>query len=141
MTYDQFITKWNGKYCDYDHAFGNQCVDLMRQYCSDVFGVNGYTAIPPRGSAKNIFNNFVNNKYFTKVLNTSSNAPKKGDVFFFKTSTWFPFSFGFDGHVGIVESADVNNVILFNQNYPTSSVCKFTKFKYKDALGWLTPKL
>lgn len=140
MTVQEFFNKYNGRFVDYDGAYGAQCVDLMRQYCKDVRGVNGYTAIPPRGSAKNIYYNFVNNKYFTKIPNTPSGIPKRGDILFFKTSTWFPFLFGFDGHVGIVDSADLYNIFLFNQNYPTGSVCKFTKFKYKDCLGWLRPR-
>lgn len=139
MNYQEFIYKWNGRFVDYDGAFGNQCVDLMRQYCLEVFKVSGYVAIPPRGNAKDIFKNFVSNKYFKKVINTPTGVPKKGDILFFKTSLWFPFSFGIAGHVGIVDYADMYNIVLFNQNYPTNSPCKFTKFKYKDCLGWLTP--
>jgi len=140
MTYTDFINKWNRRFCDYDGAFGCQCVDLMRQYCKDVLGVDGYVAIPPRGNAKDIFKNFINNQYLTKVLNGPTNYPQKGDILFFKTSLWFPFLFGMAGHVGIVDSADVYNMVLFNQNYPTGRYCEFRKFKYKDCLGWLTPK-
>lgn len=142
MTYNDFIWKYNGKYVDYDGAFGNQCVDLMRQYCKDVFGVNGYTAIPPRGSAKNIFYNFKNNKYFKKVLNSPNNAPKKGDIVFWKT---YPFITGFDGHVAIVDQADVYSLVVFNQNYPSGRYCEFRKFGtnkvlhgYRGVIGWLT---
>lgn len=138
MTYQDFIWKWNTKYCDYDHAYGNQCVDLMRQYCKDVYGVDGYKAIPSRGNAKDIFKNFKNNAYFKKVNNTPNGIPKKGDIIFFKTSTWFPFLFGFAGHVGIVDQAGLYDMVIFNQNYPTGRYCEFRKFKYKDCLGWLT---
>ena len=141
ISYNEFVAKYNGKYVDYDHAFGNQCVDLIRQFCKDVLGVDGYTAIPTTGYAKNIFINFKDNQYFKKIYNSPTNMPKKGDVLFFKTSYWFPFLFGIAGHTGVVDSADLYNIVLFNQNYgPTGSPCKFNKFKYKDTLGWLTPR-
>lgn len=140
MDYKKFVGSVLGRFVDYDHAFGNQCVDLIRKWAQEIHGVSAYVSIPTTGSAKNIFTNFRDNKYFKKVLNTPSGIPKQGDIFFFKTSSWFPFLFGRDGHTGIVDSADINNVILLNQNYPTGSPCKFTKFSYKDAQGWLTKK-
>ncbi|SRR5258706_12879850 len=141
MVYPQFVTKWLGRFCDYDHLFGNQCVDLIRQYCLERFGVSGYIAIPPTGNAKDIFKNFIENKYFKKIYNSPINIPKQGDILFFKTSLFFPWLFGWAGHVGIVDSADLYNIVLFNQNYLIGSACKFTRFGYKDCLGWLTPKL
>lgn len=137
MTYNDFIYKWNQRFVDYDHAFGNQCVDLMRQYCQDVFGVNGYTAIPPRGNAKDIFKNFQNNQYFTKIYNTPTGIPKKGDIIFWTT---YLFLYGWAGHVAIYDSGDLYNIISFDQNYPTGSPCHFQKHSYKGCLGWLTPK-
>lgn len=140
MIYLDFFKKWNGRYLDYDGRYGYQCVDLMRAYEKEVCIVNPYTAIPTTGSAKNIFNNFTSNGYFTKILNSPTNIPQRGDILFFKTSYWFPFLFGIDGHVGIVDSADLYNIILFNQNYPTYERCRLTRFKYKDCLGWLRPR-
>lgn len=137
ITIDQFFTKYNGCYIDYDKAWGFQCVDLMRQYCADVRGVNGYIAIPQRGNAKDIFRNFTDNKYFKKVLNGPSNAPKTGDIIFFST---YPFIYGWSGHVAIVSSADAMNLVVFEQNYPTNSPCKFGKHSYRGCMGWLSPR-
>lgn len=139
MTLNEFINKWNGRYVDVDGFYGPQCVDLMRQYCKDVFSVNGYVAIPPRGNAKDIYKNFVNNKYFKKVVNTPTGVPKKGDIIFFKTSTWFPFLYGWAGHVAIFSGGDTMRMITFDQNYPTGSFCRYVNRSYKDCLGWLTP--
>lgn len=136
MTYNEFIAKYNGHYVDYDLHFGNQCVDLMRQYCSDVFGINGYTAIPSTGNAKDIFRNFKDNRYFTKILNTPTGVPRKGDIIFWTT---YPFLYGSAGHVAIFDSGDVNNVISFDQNYSTGTPCHFQKHSYRGCLGWLTP--
>jgi hypothetical protein len=137
MLIDQFTTKYKGRFVDYDHAFGAQCVDLMRQYCYDVRGVDGYMAIPSTGAAKNIFYNFKDNKYFVKVLNGKYNAPKKGDIVFFGT---YLFLYGLSGHVAVCEAADAMNLLTFDQNYPTGTPCHFQKHSYKGCLGWLTPR-
>ena len=137
ISFEQFITKYNGRFVDYDHAFGNQCVDLMRQYCQDVRGVNGYKAIPATGNAKDIFKNFVNNSYFSKIYNSPTNAPKKGDIVFFGTYLGL---YGWSGHVGVCTGSDTMNLILFEQNYPTNSTCRYGKHSYRGCLGWLTPK-
>ena len=137
MTFDNFIIKYNGKYLDYDHAFGNQCVDLMRGYVNEVLGYAPYLAIPNTGNAKDIFKKFVSNYYFSKVLNSPTNAPRKGDIVFFGTYLGL---YGWSGHVGLCTGSDVMNLVLFEQNYPTNSPCRFGKHSYKGCLGWLTPK-
>ncbi len=139
MNPDQFFNKYNGKFINYDGVWGFQCTDLMRQYVKEVFNVNPYTAIPTTGSAKNIFKNFKDNKYFKKVLNTPTGVPPKGSIIFFKTSILPPWIYGFDGHVAIVSGADINRMITFDQNYPKRSFCKFVNRNYKDCIGWLTP--
>lgn len=137
ISIDQFFSKWNGKYVDYDHAFGYQCVDLMRQYVYELENTNAYQVIPQTGAAKNIFKNFVNNKWFTKVLNSPTNAPKKGDIVFFGT---YLFLYGLSGHVAVCEAADMMNLLTFDQNFPSGSPCHFVKHNYKGILGWLTPR-
>ena len=136
ITFDKFIEKNNGKFIDYDQHWGFQCVDCMREYIIECMGLNPYEAIPANNYAKNMFYNF-NSKYFTRVWNKANNFPKKGDIIFWKT---YPFVTGIAGHVGIVVSADVNNLIVFNQNYPTNSPCELRKFKYRGVIGWLSPK-
>lgn len=141
MTTDQFFTKYNGRYIDYDGKFGNQCVDEMRQYIKDVLGYDGYI-IPAVNYAKNIFYNFPDGgtKQFTKIYNGPTNYPLKGDIIFFKTSILPPWLYGWAGHVEIVSSADGMNMVNFAQNWPTGSPCHFQPRKYKDCLGWLHPR-
>lgn len=136
ITLDQFIKKNLGRYVDYDGLYKSQCVDLMREYIIECMGLNPYEAIPANNYAKNMFYKF-NSKYFTKIKNTPTGIPKKGDIIFWKT---YPFVTGIAGHVGIVVSANVNNFIVFNQNYPTGSSCNLRKFNYRGILGWLSPK-
>ena len=39
MILQEFINKYIGKLVDFDGAFGAQCVDLIRQYFKDVWGL------------------------------------------------------------------------------------------------------
>lgn len=39
-TYTEFIKKYNGKAKDYDGVAGVQCVDLIKYYLKEVFGLN-----------------------------------------------------------------------------------------------------
>lgn len=137
MTQTTFQNKWFGRYLNYDGVYGSQCVDLMRGFVKEVYDLNPYVAIPTTGDAKDIYTNFKNNQYFVKVPNTPTGVPQRGDIVFFKTSLWYPWLYGRAGHVGVVESANVMSLVLFNQNYPTNSPCLFRKFTYKDCLGWL----
>lgn len=138
MNYLDFTRKYLGRYVDYDGHYGAQCADLMRFKQIDV---DGYPAgsIPPAGYAKDIYRNFSTNQYYRKIPNTPTGVPKQGDIIFFRTSLFFPFIYGIAGHVAIFDSGDVNKMVLFEQNYPTGSPCRFGKHTYKDCLGWLTP--
>lgn len=138
ITLDQFITKYNGRFVDYDKHFGFQCVDLIRQYIYEVLGYDPYTALPAGASAKIIFNNFTSNKYFTKIRNTPTGVPKKGDIIFWG---YYPTVTGWAGHTAIVTGGDVNRFISLDQNYPTGSACRFVNHSYRGVLGWLSPKL
>lgn len=144
MTHKQFIDKWNGKFCDYDKAYGFQCVDLMRQYIKEVHGVDAYKAVPAGPTAKAIFTNFKDNAYFKKVLNGPFNVPKTGDLIFWGT---YPTVTGWAGHVAILDSADLYTLIVFNQNYPTGNPSLMRRFGvnkllhgYRGVMGWLTKK-
>lgn len=139
MTHTTFVTKNQGKYIDYDKAYGYQCVDLMRQYIKDVRGLLPYQCVQAGATAYKIWNNFVNNQFYHKVKNTPNGIPKRGDIVFFKPSSWFPFLYGFAGHVGIVDTASLMSMTAFEQNYPTGRPCLLSKKTYKDCLGWLTP--
>lgn len=136
MNLNEFINKYNGKFVDYDKKFGNQCVDLMRQYIKEVWGLNPYTAFPANKYAKYMFN-YYSVSLLKKTVNTPTGVPKPGDIIFWKT---YPFVTGVAGHVGIVVSANVNSLIIFNQNYPINSACSMRKFSYKGVLGWFSKK-
>jgi len=130
-----FINKYNGRYVDFDKKYGPQCVDLLRQYCNDVLGIDAYT-LPPTDYAKNIFKRFplLGTDKFTKILNTLNNYPNPGDIVFWD---WrWPVT-GFGGHVAIATGGNVNKFISFDQNYPTHSPCRYYNHDYRGVMGWL----
>ena len=137
MTIVQFFQKYDGRFVDYDHVWGFQCVDLMRQFVKELYGVNPYAAIPQTGAAKNIFNNFIENRYFKKIYNSPTNMPQKGDLVFWR---FYPFVTGWAGHVAICSEASLMTMITFDQNYPTGQPCKYVRHSYKGCLGWLKKK-
>lgn len=81
MTYDEFIKKHNGVAVNYDGAAGKQCVDLATAYFNEVFGsgIKNFWY-----DAHHFWDLFDKNTWlkanFTKVKNTPSFVPKKGDV-------------------------------------------------------------
>lgn len=135
ITFNQFLTKWDGKYVDFDKRYGYQCVDLMRQYCLEVLGIPGYT-LPPADYAKNIYKRYSATKPFLKIPNTPTGIPKNGDIIFWD---YYPFVTGWAGHVAIVvgDGASVNNFISFDQNWPTKTACHRQLHNYRGVMGWL----
>jgi hypothetical protein len=144
MTYNDFIWKYNNHFVDYDGHFGNQCVDLIRQYIKDVKGWDPYKAIPAGKDAITIFNNFRDNEYFKKILNSPNAIPKKGDIIFYK---YYFGLYGWQGHVELCDQADLYYMVNFSQNWPTGYPTHFIKrgtskwfHGYRGCVGWLTPK-
>ena len=146
MNVEEFFTKYNGRFVDYDGKFGNQCVDLMRQYIKEVLGLDPYKTIPATNYAKNMFYNFPDGgtKQLVKIYNGPTNVPKEGDILFWKT---YPFITGIAGHVAIFSEGNLYTVVTFGQNYPTGQPCKFYKYGksnllhgYRGVIGWLHPR-
>jgi hypothetical protein len=134
MNFDDFISKWTGKGIDFDGAYGDQCMDLMHQYCVEVLGLtDGRILAAP--AAKDVWNTNVFGKdKFDAFQNTPTGVPQKGDIILFGTEI------GAYGHVAIVISADVNNIVSFDQNWNGHSYCEKVTHKYggsQGVLGWL----
>lgn len=131
MTFEDFLIKWNGRFIDFDGAYGPQCMDLMHQYIVEVLGLtDGRILAAP--AAKDVFNNFdtiVGREYFEKIANTPTGVPQEGDIVLWETGTW--------GHVAIFIEGDVNKFNSFDQNYPVGSPCHIQSHTYSGCLGWL----
>lgn len=137
MTYAQFVTKYNGKALDYDGAYGAQCVDLVKQYLDDCFGLK-----PGAWGNACAYWNSTNPQIlakFDKVANGSTNIPKQGDIVVYQCST--PGSGG-AGHIELFDRKNgAGSFIAFSQNWG-GAYCHMVTHSdnYKYVIGWLTPK-
>lgn len=137
-TINEFFNKYNGKYIDFDKNGKYWCVDLMRTFLVEVLGLSGWN-LPAVTYAKQIFTNFnTSNKNFTRIYNTPTGVPKKGDIIFWRY--YFRVT-GWAGHVAIFNSGNVNSLITFDQNYPTGFPSRFVKHSYRGIMGWLHPNI
>ena len=99
MTLTQFIKKYQGTKVDFDGKFGPQCVDLARQYCSEVLEVPQF---PPVEGAKDI----IKNPGKLKVIKEDVLADySSGDVLIWGASKTNKY-----GHVAIL-------VAIYNTKY------------------------
>lgn len=135
MTYDEFVKAYNGKASDYDGAYGAQCVDLIKLYLNKVFGVKPGSW----GNAKYYWINFSKHseltKNFTKIKNTPSFVPQKGDIM-----VWDGDVGGGCGHVAICTGEGTTSYFYsYDQNWNGKAMHK-VKHDYDDVYGVLRPK-
>jgi hypothetical protein len=131
MTYSEFKKKWLGKGINFDGAYGNQCMDVYRQYVKEVLG---YPQSKPVKGAKDVWSTYLPEGY-ERITNDPKAIPQQGDVIIWGHGTY--------GHIAICDSANVNSFISFEQNWTEldgSGVTELRKHDYKNVLGWLRPK-
>jgi len=127
MTFKQFRDKYDGKFIDFDNYFGNQCVDLYRQYVKEVLG---FKQSPLVKGAKDIWTTYLKDK-FQRISNTPDGLPKEGDIIIWRTEPY--------GHVGIFVEGTTGSFRSFDQNYPKGTPCHIQGHRYTNVLGWLHP--
>jgi len=130
ISFDEFIKKWNGKSIDWDGIYPNQCFDLAHAYIYEVLGFTDAKIIA-HPAAYQIFTEFSESNYFTKIFNTPTNVPQKGDIVVFGTTI------GSYGHVCIFTDGNVNSFNSFDANWPVGSLPHIQKHNYNGVLGWL----
>lgn len=138
MTYDEFIKKHNGVAVNYDGAAGKQCVDLATAYFNEVFGsgIKNFWY-----DAHHFWDLFDKNTWlkanFTKVKNTPSFVPKKGDV-----AIWSGTLNGGWGHIAICTGeGNTKYFYSYDQNWlGRNDPCTRTYHNYNHVLGVLRPK-
>lgn len=129
MTLDEFIAKYKGKHLNQDGVYGNQCVDLTKAYHKEVIG-GEFLA----GNAIDYLKN-PEPKYYEYKDDHLWYVPPKGAIAIFKATYG-----GGRGHVGIVISASIMRVVLFEQNSPPGAPCQITEYTYNDIIGYLVPR-
>lgn len=135
MTFDKFVSTYNGKGTDYDGAYGVQCVDLIKLYLDKVFGIKAGSW----GNAKYYWLNFEKiselKNSFTKISNTASFVPQKGDIM-----VWNGKVGSGCGHVAICTGKGTTSYFYsYDQNWNGKKMHK-VKHGYDNVYGVLRPK-
>lgn len=136
MTFDEFVKKYKGKGVNFDKLYGVQCFDLANQFNRDVIGCGMFIGL----HAYMIYTNFDSQpvkKYFTKIANTPSFVPKKGDIV-----VWGKSLNGEDGHVAIATGEGNKSYFYsYDQNWlGKNDPCTRIYHNYNHVLGVLRPK-
>ena len=116
-----------GKGLDYDGAYGNQCVDLIKYYY-DYFGVASYA----RGNGCDYVTNALPDGW-SRIQYYSGFRPEPGDIAVWGTN----YGQGY-GHVSIVLSAGSSNFVSMDQNWG-AKYCKQVTHAY-NIWGVIRPK-
>ncbi len=135
MTYDSFVNHYLGKSTDWDGAYGTQCVDLIKAYLYEVFNIKAGSW----GNAKYYWINFAIHpdlkKNFTKISNTASFVPQKGDIVVWNKDIG---SSGC-GHVAIATGeGNTSEFYTYDQNW-NGKPMKKVKHGYDCVYGVLRP--
>ena len=140
---DAWMATAAGRYMNPDGAYGYQCVDVPDDYCIALWG--NYTNTLGTGDAGWALFNATKPGYFTKILNNTSDPnqiPQHGDIVFWQ----YPSG---GGHVAVVDTADVNGMMVYEQNYylaipgakDGTLPCALRHQTYPSVIGWLRPIL
>ena len=123
----QFIKKYLGTKVDFDGKFGPQCVDLTRQYYSEVLDVPQF---PPVEGAKDI----IKNPGKLKVIKEDALADySSGDVLVWGASRTNQY-----GHVAILVSIyNTKYFIVLEQDGFKQDGCKLAFRSRENLLGGL----
>ena len=136
-SYEDFIKSVIGTSFDEDHVAGVQCVDLIKRYLKEVFGLNVPNGF---GNAIDYYKEYNNKKLlntnFERIENTPSFIPKQGDIM-----VWNEKRGKGAGHVAICTGiGDTKNFYSYDLNWNGSKKVKEVKHDYKNVLGVLRYK-
>lgn len=133
MNYNEFINTYTGKGFDYDGVSGVQCVDLAKMYLDKVFGIKAGAW----GNAKDYYENF--NKLplrnsFTRIANTPSFEPQKGDIVVWGAGLGNTY-----GHIAVATGEGNTSKFYSHDLNWGSKVVHKVLHNYKGFLGVLRP--
>jgi len=131
VTLQQFMNAWQGKKVPSRGGITGQCVSLVQHWAEDQ-GIGG-TPVFPVPSAYLMAGKRPD--AFTWVANTPTGVPSPGDIVVFSNRVG-----GGHGHTGVVVSANVNTLDVFQQNDPMGSGAYTKRYTYANVLGWLKLK-
>lgn len=138
MTYTEFISKYNGKATNYDDSSGVQCVDLIKAYLNEVFGIGLFSI----GVAANYFDKYDDTicapikENFYKINYQETMQPQKGDII-----VWSKALNGYAGHVAIATGEGTDSYFYsYDQNWNVKACTKVKHPDYHCVSGFLRPK-
>jgi len=135
MTFNKFITKYDGGKWDFDGAYKSQCTDLFRFYVRDVLGISQPKSVV---GAKDFWANYETDPIlktnFEKVANTPSAIPQEGDVIIWNGKVGGGF-----GHVAMAVRGNIETFVSLDQNWRGQLTTDQITHDYKNIYGWLHP--
>jgi len=112
MNYSEFKNKYLGKRVDYDGVYGRQCVDLIKAYLAECYGLKP-------GAWGNAIDYWysTNPAILAKFDRLSTTSARRGDIVIFKGINGNPY-----GHIGIADGeSGVLNIPTLEQNGATGN--------------------
>lgn len=144
ITLNEFINKYNNQYVEeVDSSSPYQCFDLILRFCKEI---NLQTNLFPYIAASDIYDKFgpTQAQYFTRIYNGPNDIPKEGDIIVWNgyfNGYWYNGKYYLGrGHVGVVKSASLYSLEVFEQNDPTGTPSHVKAYDYRNISGWLRPK-
>ena len=136
MTYDEYFKQNKGKYIDFDGAYGVTCFDLANDYTVKVIGGKPFVGMYAWQIYEN-FNSQPSKDLFTRIANTPSFVPQKGDII-----VWSAGLNGEAGHVAVCTGdGDTSWFRSYEQNWDgCGECCTLHDHNYNYILGVLRPK-
>jgi hypothetical protein len=123
-----------GRKIDDDGAYGAQCMDLYADYQRNCLKVT----VKGAPAAKDVWNNnSYNTSAFTKIANTPSFIPKRGDVCVWTNGTY--------GHIAVCTGeGNTNYFVSLDQNWFSpwngTGAATYVSHNYTGVAGFLRPK-
>lgn len=106
MRIRRFFYRYRKWFIDADGRYGYQCVDLIRQYCKEVYGYK----MPAMASAKD-----ASAKHFTKPLRKEIQLWVE-DLKMWDIITFAPTTKNKYGHIGVVFRNTKDGIQFYDQN-------------------------
>ena len=129
MTLDEFKAKYLGQKVEADGQYLYQCVDLIKQYCTDVLQtpvIMGNAVDYSKNPLPAQFEYFVNHLWY---------IPPRGAIAVWNKEVGAGF-----GHVSIVLDATIMKFTSLDQNWPTGSPVAQVVHNYTNVSGFLVKR-
>lgn len=126
MTFQEFLEKWNGKYCEAGGSANaqNQCVDLANQYIDEVLKLPKILGTDAKDFPLKA------GQLYDYIKNTPEGLPVTGDLMIWSSN-----------HISIYIDGNLRTFNSFDQNWPVGTPCHVQAHTYTASVdGWLHPK-